>query len=235
MAVASTKSVYWRGFRDSVPFIIVVLPFALVFGVLATEAGLNLSQVMGFSVVVIAGAAQLTALQLMSENAPTIVILASALAVNLRMAMYSASLAPHLGPASLWKRAFVSYLLVDQSFALASLKYEAEPEMTLSLKLTYFFGVISPIVPVWYGFTYVGSVLGSAIPSDFGIELVVPIAFIALIGPALRTVAHVIAALISVVAVLLLAWVPYNLDLIIAGLLGMMAGARVELLLDDKP
>jgi len=235
MAVASTKSVYWRGFRDSVPFIIVVLPFALVFGVLATEAGLNLSQVMGFSVVVIAGAAQLTALQLMSENAPTIVILASALAVNLRMAMYSASLAPHLGPASLWKRAFVSYLLVDQSFALASLKYEAEPEMTLSLKLTYFFGVISPIVPVWYGFTYVGAVLGSAIPSDFGIELAVPIAFIALIGPALRTVAHVIAALVSVVAVLLLAWVPYNLDLIIAGLFGMMAGARVELLLDDKP
>lgn len=235
MAVASTKSVYWRGFRDSVPFIIVVLPFALVFGVLATEAGLNLSQVMGFSVVVIAGAAQLTALQLMSENAPTVVILASALAVNLRMAMYSASLAPHLGPASLWKRAFVSYLLVDQSFALASLKYEAEPEMTLSLKLTYFFGVISPIVPVWYGFTYVGAVLGSAIPSDFGIELAVPIAFIALIGPALRTVAHVIAALVSVVAVLLLAWVPYNLDLIIAGLLGMMAGARVELLLDDKP
>ena len=235
MAVASTKSVYWRGFRDSVPFIIVVLPFALVFGVLATEAGLNLSQVMGFSVVVIAGAAQLTALQLMSENAPTIVILASALAVNLRMAMYSASLAPHLGPASLWKRAFVSYLLVDQSFALASLKYEAEPEMTLSLKLTYFFGVISPIVPVWYGFTYVGAVLGSAIPSDFGIELAVPIAFIALIGPALRTVAHVIAALVSVVAVLLLAWVPYNLDLIIAGLLGLMAGSRVELLLDDKP
>ena len=235
MAVASTKSVYWRGFRDSVPFIIVVLPFALVFGVLANEAGLNLSQVMGFSVVVIAGAAQLTALQLMSENAPTIVILASALAVNLRMAMYSASLAPHLGPASLWKRAFVCYLLVDQSFALASLKYEAEPEMILSLKLTYFFGVISPIVPVWYGFTYVGAVLGSAIPSDFGIELAVPIAFIALIGPALRTVAHVIAALVSVVAVLLLAWVPYNLDLIIAGLLGMMAGARVELLLDDKP
>ncbi len=235
MAVASTKSVYWRGFRDSVPFIIVVLPFALVFGVLATEAGLNLSQVMGFSVVVIAGAAQLTALQLMSENAPTVVILASALAVNLRMATYSASLAPHLGPASLWKRAIVSYLLVDQSFALASLKYEAEPEMTLSLKLTYFFGVISPIVPVWYGFTYVGAVLGSAIPSDFGIELAVPIAFIALIGPALRTVAHVIAALVSVVAVLLLAWVPYNLDLIIAGLLGMMAGARVELLLEDKP
>ena len=234
MAVASTKSVYWGGFRDSAPFIIVVLPFALVFGVLAAEAGLNLPQVMGFSVVVIAGAAQLTALQLMSENAPTIVILASALAVNLRMAMYSASLAPHLGPASLWKRAFVSYLLVDQSFALASLKYEAEPEMTLSLKLAYFFGVISPILPVWYGFTYVGAVLGSEIPADFGIELAVPITFIALIGPALRTVAHVIAALVSVVTVLLLSWVPFNLDLIIAGLLGMMAGARVELLLEDK-
>ena len=161
MAVASTKSVYWRGFRDSVPFIIVVLPFALVFGVLATEAGLNLSQVMGFSVVVIAGAAQLTALQLMSENAPTVVILASALAVNLRMAMYSASLTPHIGGAPLWKRAVLAYFTIDQSYACAIVAYEKNPQWQLKEKVSYFLGTASAICPPWYVSTAFGAWLGA--------------------------------------------------------------------------
>jgi hypothetical protein len=67
---------------------------------------------------VIAGASQFAALQLMSENAPTLIVVASALAVNLRMAMYSAALAPHLGPASLKDRALIAYMNVDQSYAL---------------------------------------------------------------------------------------------------------------------
>ena len=68
-----------------------------------------------FSLVVIAGAAQFTALQLLQEEAPTVIVLISALAVNLRMAMYSASLTPYIGSAPLWQRAFAAYLTVDQS------------------------------------------------------------------------------------------------------------------------
>ena len=108
MAAEDTMSSFWRGLRDGLPFLIVVGPFAMLFGVLATEAGLAIHETMGFSVVVIAGAAQFTALQLMNENAPTLVIIASALAVNLRMAMYSASITPHLGQLPLWKRAIAA-------------------------------------------------------------------------------------------------------------------------------
>ncbi len=74
-------------------------------------------------------------------------MLATALAVNLRMAMYSASLTPYLGRAKLWQRAAVAYLLVDQSYALSHLKYETEPALTLSERLRYFFGVITPVAP----------------------------------------------------------------------------------------
>jgi branched-subunit amino acid transport protein len=116
--------------RDALPFTIVVIPFAILFGVVGTEAGLNLAQVMGFSVVVIAGASQFAALQLMSENAPTLIVVASALAVNLRMAMYSAALAPHLGPASLKERALIAYMTVDQSYALSVQRYEDAPGLS---------------------------------------------------------------------------------------------------------
>ena len=97
MAGDSVMSSYWRGLRDGLPFLIVVGPFGMLFGVLATEAGLAIHETLAFSVVVIAGAAQFTALQLLTENAPTLVVIASALAVNMRMAMYSASITPHLG------------------------------------------------------------------------------------------------------------------------------------------
>ena len=36
------RSAYLRGIRHALPFIIVIVPFAMLFGVLASEAGLNL-------------------------------------------------------------------------------------------------------------------------------------------------------------------------------------------------
>ena len=68
----------------------------------ATEAGIDVAQVMGFSVLVLAGASQFSAVQLLSDHAPVLVVLASSLAINLRMAMYSASLTPWLGAAPAW-------------------------------------------------------------------------------------------------------------------------------------
>ncbi len=72
MTTSNRKSIYLQGVRDGAPFVLVVVPFALLFGVVGTEAGLNLAEVMGFSVLVIAGAAQFTALQLMVDEAPTL-------------------------------------------------------------------------------------------------------------------------------------------------------------------
>jgi predicted branched-subunit amino acid permease len=229
MASSSTKSAYWKGFRDGLPFTIVVGPFALLFGVIATEAGLNVYETMAFSIVVIAGAAQFTALQLMSENAPTIIVLASALAVNLRMAMYSASLTPYIGAAPLWKRAFAAYFTVDQSYALSIVQYETRPEMTVPDRLAYFFGVVTAICPNWYLFTLIGALVGQSIPPEFAIDFAVPITFLAMIGPMLRTPAHIAAAFVSVALSSAFAWVPYPLGLMVAGIGGMITGAQVEL------
>jgi predicted branched-subunit amino acid permease len=224
----SRRQAFWTGVRDALPFTIVVIPFAILFGVVGTEAGLNLAQVMGFSIVVIAGASQFAALQLMSENAPTLVVVASALAVNLRMAMYSAALAPHLGPASLRDRALAAYMTVDQSYALSIQRYEDTPRLSTGAKVGYFLGTCLPIVPLWYAATLVGALAGTAIPASWGLDFVVPLTFLAIIAPALRTLAHVGAALAAISAALLLAWMPWNLGLLCAGLTGMVVGAEIE-------
>lgn len=229
MSPATPKSAFWAGFRASAPFLVVVGPFAALFGVLATEAGLNLVEVMAFSIVVIAGAAQFTALQLMEENAPVLVVLASALIVNLRMAMYSASITPYLGQVPFWTRALAAYFLVDQSYAVSHEKYVTTPQMTAPERIAYFFGTVAPICPMWYVFTLLGALVGQRIPETWAMDFVIPIAFLALIGPMLRTPAHVVAALVAIVVALATAWVPYALGLVIGGLAGMIAGAQVEL------
>ena len=234
MVSTTTKSAFWQGFRMGVPFTLVVAPFAMIFGVLATEAGLSVFETLMFSVTVIAGAAQLTALQLMTENTPTIIVLASALAVNLRMAMYSASLTPYLGPAPLWQRVFIAYFLVDQSYACSLAKYEETPQMSLSERVAFFFGTVAPVCPMWYIFTLVGAVIGNQIPPEWALDFAVPIAFLALIIPMMRTAAHLVAALVAIAVAILANGLPYNLGLIVAGVAGMMAGAQTELWLKAR-
>ena len=225
---SSKRSAFWRGARGAAPFTLVVVPFGALFGVVGTEAGLNLAQVMGFSFLVIAGASQFAALQLMTENAAGFVVVASALAVNLRMAMYSAALAPHLGAAPLWQRALVAYMNVDQTYALSAQRYEDAPSEPLSHKIAFFFGTCLPIVPLWYVASLAGILVGSAIPASWGLDFIVPITFLALVAPALRTMAHVAAACSSITLALLCAGLPWNLGLMVAGLGGMIIGAEVE-------
>lgn len=234
MAITTRKSAYLQGIVASLPFVFVVAPFAAMFGLIATEAGLSILETMAFSVVVVAGAAQLTALQLMQENAPTVVVLTSALAVNMRVAMYSASLTPYLGAAPLWQRALCAYLLVDQPYVVGIARYEAEPEMSVPARVAFFMGAVTPVIPLWYIFTYVGALLGAQIPDSWALDFAIPITFIAMIAPMFRTLAHVVAALVAVTVSLLAVPIPYSMGLIVAGMCGMVAGAQTELWLARK-
>lgn len=225
---SETRSAFWKGARSGAPFVLIVVPFALVFGVVATEAGLSLAETMGLTVLVIAGASQLTAIQLMVDGAPVFMVLAASLAVNMRMAMYSAALTPHLGAAPLWQRALVAYTMVDQAYAVSALEFEGQPERSTAWKTAFYFGAIAPIVPLWYLGSYAGAVLGDAIPPEIALDAAVPVAFIAVFAPALRTMAHVAAAFVAIVAALSFAWLPWNSGLVLAALLGMVVGAEIE-------
>lgn len=228
MARSDVMSSYWRGFRDGMPFFLVIAPFATLFGVLATESGLSVFETVAFSVAVIAGSAQFAALQLMNENAPLLVVIASALIVNLRMAMYSAALVPYLGPLPLWKRVIAAYFIVDVTYAASAIDYEKHPDETVAQKFGYFMGVMTPVCPLWYLFAAIGALLGASIPSENGLDFALPIAFIAMVAPALTTKAHRGAALASCLLALGLVWVPFNLGLIFASIGGMVVGAEME-------
>lgn len=219
---------FLRGLRDALPFVVVIVPFAMLFGLIASEAGLHLYEIIIFSVVVFAGSSQFAAVQLLKENAPVLIILITGLAINLRMLMYSVALAPHLGAAKLRARAMISYFLVDQSFALASQDYDKRPDQPITEKVSYFFGAVTPIVPTWIAATIAGALVGRTIPDGYALDFAVPIAFLAMSAPMLRSKAHWMAAVVAMTVTLALHVMPYGTGLLVGGLAGMIAGAATE-------
>ncbi len=225
----TSRAAFWQGFANCAPFILIVIPYSMMFGVVARDAGLDVFRTMARSVLVIAGASQFTALTLLKEGAPVFVALLTALVVNLRMAIYSAALVPHLGHARLGVRALMAYLMVDQAFAVAVKRYESPPPLSPAQRVAYYFGCMMLICPFWYGGTLAGAILGRAIPASLSIDFAVPVCFIALVAPGLRSLPHVVAALTSVAAMLVLSGLPWSLGLLVATLCAMIAGVQTEL------
>lgn len=225
---------FWRGALAVSPFVLVFVPVGLLFGALASEAGFDTAQVVAAAFLVIAGAAQFTAVALYAENAPTIVIILTSVAVNLRMAMYSAALVPHLGQARFARRALYSYFILDQTFAAADVEFTQNPTMTLAQKSAYFTGAAVFLAPLWYFCCYLGAILGAAIPPEFSIDFALPICFIALSVPSLRSLPHFIAAGVAVICSLVFISVPYSLGLILAAFVAMIAAVQTELALERR-
>lgn len=206
----------------------------MLFALLAQDAGLSPAQILGFSVFVVAGAAQLTAIQMLADGAPLVVAVLASLTVNLRMAMYSASMVVHFGTLPLRQRMLIAYWMVDQTVAVSSVKFEERPDLSLADKRAVYFGSAAVALSVWYSSNIAGLLLATHLPRDFDIRFALPLTFVALIGPMMRHAPHILAAFVATLCGILFYNVPYNLGLILAGLAGMSAGAALEVSLEKK-
>lgn len=218
-----------EGARAGLPFVVVVAPFGMLFGTVGADAGLDFAEIMGFSVLVIAGASQFAVLQLLVDQAPLAVAVLTGLAVNLRMAMYSASLMPHFVGVSLGLRALAAYLMVDQVYALSIQRF-TQGEMDRAERVAFYFGTAAPVIPVWYLSSVAGALVGGNVPPALALDFAVPITFIAMVAPMLQTLPSVVAALVAVATSLLAVELPLNLGVVVGGLAGTVAGAVTETL-----
>lgn len=213
------------GMRDMTPLLLGVAPFGLVTGVAAVEAGLDLAQAVALSVVVFAGASQLAALELLGRDAPLAVVVLTATVINLRMLMYSASIAPYLRSASARSRALVAYLLTDPTYALAVARYRSEATVD---RTGYYLGAGITMWVVWQGATVAGVVLGTGVPEAWGLGFAVPLVFLALLVPAMEDRPSILAGLVGGAVALGGAGLPLNLGLLAGASIGVIAGLSAE-------
>ncbi|MEM9371404.1 MAG: AzlC family ABC transporter permease [Pseudomonadota bacterium] len=187
---------FLAGMLAALPLQIATVPFGVIFGALAIEAGLSLFETMAMTSIVVAGAAQLVALQMLVDEAPALLIVLTAAFVNLRMAIYSAALAMHWPTVGPWPRVLAAWFLNDQSYALSIRRYEDrnEPEPQ---KVRFFFGVGVCCLTCWIGSSIAGAALGAHIPENWPTEFAIPVVFIALVAPWLGSAPNIAVAVLS--------------------------------------
>ncbi len=221
----STQQDFLTGARDSLPILLGVVPFAMICSVAAISMGLSSFEAVGMSFIVFAGASQLAVLQLLGEGALWVVMLLTAWVINLRFTMYSAGLAPYLQKEPLRRKIPFAYILSDQSFGVTMSHLANHSPANPAL---YFYGAAFAVWLTWIISAIIGALLGSLIPASWGLDFAFPLSFMALLFAALKDRPTVIAALVGGISAVIFNGLPYNLGLILAATLGILAGIFAE-------
>lgn len=222
----SRRADFLAGARTVAPVVVGIVPFGLVAGAAAVGAGLSPWQAVGLSTVVFAGAAQLAAIGLLAEGAPLAVVVATVLVVNLRMVMYSASIAPYFREIPARLKAPMAYLLTDQAYALSLARFLDDRDGGVS-RPAYYLGAALPLWVVWQICTVAGVLAGANVPEWLPLDFALPLTFLALLVPTIENRATAAAALVGGSVATLGAGVPFELGLMLGAVGGILAGMVV--------
>jgi predicted branched-subunit amino acid permease len=88
------RSEFMSGVKALLPILFGVVPFGVISGIAVVQTQIPPASGFVMSLLVFSGAALIVALQLITTGAPPLVVFFSALMINLRFMIYSASLAP---------------------------------------------------------------------------------------------------------------------------------------------
>jgi 4-azaleucine resistance transporter AzlC len=223
----SPAAAFVAGAKAIVPVLLALIPFGVAFGATAIDNGLSTIEALGMSVFVFAGAAQLAAIPLLSAGASVAIVVLAVLIVNLRLTLYSASLAPHFKRLPVGWKDLLSHLLTDQAYAATITRFDAgeteEPD-----KRWYYLGVALAIWVAFQAATLAGVFLGAWASGGWSLDFVLPLIFIALAVPAIKDGTTTAAAISAGLAAVFAAALPLNLGLITAALVGVLGGLVAE-------
>ncbi|NPV55119.1 MAG: AzlC family ABC transporter permease [Anaerolineae bacterium] len=198
----------------------------MIYGVLALQAGLPPQMAQSMSTIVFAGSAQFLIAQLVGLGTPVTIIVLTTFVVNLRHALYSASMAPYFKPLSpLWKL-LLGYLLTDEAYGVGITRYDQPDEAPY--KHWFMLGAGLTLWTGWQISTAVGIFLGAQIPASWSLEFALPLTFIALVVPMIKDRPGLLAALAGGVVSVLAFGLPYKLGIIVAAVAGIAVGMWSE-------
>ncbi len=210
-----------RGFWAIAPLWLGVVPFALVYAVLARDAGLSLLETQALSVLVFAGSAQVSAIGLFGAGAAAFEIVSTTFLLNVRHVLYGLSLGRRI-PLSHRRRPVAAYFLTDEAFGVVAASGERTFGFLLGAELSLF--------AVWNLATFGGGIAGATIadPARLGIDLVFPLAFLALLVPLVRTRVELLVAVVSgTLAYAVARDLPGGLPILVTGVVGSFLGASL--------
>jgi 4-azaleucine resistance transporter AzlC len=221
------RTEFIAGVRAELPILLGVIPFGLIFGVLAIGADLPPTVAQAMSFIVFAGSAQFIAIPLLGAGAATAVLWLTTFIVNVRHMLYSASVAPFTRQLPAGWRWLLAYLLTDEAYVVSILHYN-DDTVPDAHKHYFLLGAGLTLWTTWQISTAVGIFLGAQIPNSWGLDFTLALTFIAMVMPVLKDRPTVAAALAAGVVAVLANPLPYKMGLMLAAVTGIIVGLLIE-------
>lgn len=238
---AGSRDALRSGLVAVAPLLVGVVPFGFVAGATPVAHGMGWDVPIGFSTILFAGASQLAAIEVLTGGGSVAVAVLAACTINLRMVLYSASLAPYVGGVDLRRRGVMAYLLTDQVYAISIVGWSedgSDPSTdagSASKRWWVYLGAGLGLWVTWQVSTVVGILIGNAVPSGVHLEFAVPLAFLVLLVPTLVTRPALVAATVGGgVAVLAAELGAGPTSIMIGSLAGIVAGAAIDVDVPDS-
>jgi branched chain amino acid efflux pump len=210
------------GLRAMVPWLLGIAPYGLVLGVSAGQARFPAGAAWLTGPAIFSGSAQVATIELLDAGAAPLIVVATALAVNTRLVLYSATMAGHWRGTPAWWRAVAAYLLVDPSFAVGIDRYQ-RPGDRAGAHAHYLAGAAALWV-TWLVAMTVGASVGAQLPAGLHLEFVIPLFLVGEVVVRLTTPALRRASMMAVAVAVLGFSAPLHLGLVGAIVAGIGAG-----------
>jgi 4-azaleucine resistance transporter AzlC len=222
------RAEFWAGVRDTFPLEVGAIPFALIFGAGAVTNGISPAGAQAMSLFVFAGSAQFIASQLFGSGVGVVAIVVTTFVVNLRHVLYSATLAPYVKHLPQRWLAPLAFWLTDESFVIGISRYH-QPDNS-PYKHWYFLGSEVFMYVNWNICTLIGIIAGQRIPNltGLGLDFAMTVTFIGMLVPQVKNRALLASSVAAGVTAVIAYPLPNNLYLILAAILGIVAGVLVE-------
>ncbi len=210
-------------------------PFGVIFGTLAIGSGLPVWLTLGLSALVFAGSSQFVAVSLIGSGTALPVIWLTTLVVNLRHALYSATLLPYARELPARWRWSLAFWLTDETFAVV--ENQLRHHASLKDGAHYWLGSSLAMYLNWQVWTIVGVLLGQSVPvlATLGLDFAMVATFSAIVALQLRERPVLFAALVAGGVALLARGMPFKLGLMLAAIAGVATGVLVELWSEQVP
>lgn len=175
--VTFTLAGFREGFVAGTPVALGVAGYGVVFGVVAAGAGLSVAEAALMSATVLAGAAQLVAVQLWADPIPVVAVVTTTAVVNLRYVLMGAALRPWFEDLTASQAYASLFFFADENWALTVAKLR---EGSTRGALLLGSGVVLWLL--WIGATVVGATAGDLVgdPARYGLDFVVTALFLTL-------------------------------------------------------
>lgn len=220
---ASTASRALEGARDMAPMVVGILPFGLALGATISSSHVSTEAGLASAPLILAGAAQLATLQMLSDGTGAAVTVVSALLINLRILLYSASLAPWFRGAPLRTRLFLAGAVIDQTHFVCQPRF-AEGDLDQRDRVAYYIGASGLLIAVWLGSQTAAVVIGAQLPAAARLDMAAPLALVGLLAKSVTSRPALAAALTGTAVAALAVGLPFHSATLVATVVGIAVG-----------